>query len=77
VTEPDLLRLIDIGRYLRVTKQRAYQLSLQHGFPRPSKRLSSGRLWKPSAVERPAISPLPIQPQRILDLHWTVADVGE
>jgi predicted DNA-binding transcriptional regulator AlpA len=45
-----LLRLIEIAEYLGVSKQRAHQLAAGRGFPRPTKRLRSGRRWEASAI---------------------------
>ena len=47
----DFIRIADIARYLGVNKQRAHQLAGTRGFPRPAKRLRSGRLWEPFAID--------------------------
>jgi predicted DNA-binding transcriptional regulator AlpA len=44
------MRLVDIAKYLGVSKQRAYQLAGERGFPRPAQRLRSGRRWEASAI---------------------------
>lgn len=46
-----LLRLVEIARYLGVSKQRVHQLADGQGFPRPAKRLPSGRLWEAFAID--------------------------
>jgi len=45
------MRLIDVAHYLGVSKQRAHHIAATRGFPKPAKRLRTGRLWEPSAIE--------------------------
>jgi prophage regulatory protein len=48
----NLLRLVDIGQLLGISKQRAHQLSKRRRFPTPAATYARGRLWRQSDVER-------------------------
>jgi hypothetical protein len=43
---PVLVRLVDIGELLGLSKQRAHQLVDEPGFPAPAARDNRGRLWE-------------------------------
>jgi predicted DNA-binding transcriptional regulator AlpA len=45
------MRLVDIAGYLGVTKQRAYQLADEPGFPR-SRQHGAARIWRAEAIDR-------------------------
>lgn len=45
----------EIGRMLGVTRQRAFQLVRQPGFPAPYARLDQGAVWRTTQVERWAL----------------------
>lgn len=50
MTDARLMWLTEIAKYLGVSKQRAHQLAAMRGFPRPSRKLQSRRLWEASAI---------------------------
>lgn len=50
------LGVVEIGHLLRVSRQRADQLTRQVGFPEPCARLAMGRIWTRGAVVRWALS---------------------
>jgi predicted DNA-binding transcriptional regulator AlpA len=47
-----LLRLVDVGVLLGVTKQRAHQLAQRKDFPRPIDSYERGDLWAKADVAR-------------------------
>jgi predicted DNA-binding transcriptional regulator AlpA len=46
------LRLVDVARYLGISKQRVHQLAEEPGFPRPRHRPDGIRTWRREAIER-------------------------
>jgi predicted DNA-binding transcriptional regulator AlpA len=49
---PDLLRLCDVAKFLRVTEAQARELTQREDFPPPWRLMFSGSVWRRADVDR-------------------------
>jgi predicted DNA-binding transcriptional regulator AlpA len=49
---PDLLRLCDVAKFLRVTEAQARELTQREDFPPPLRLMFSGQIWRRADVDR-------------------------
>ena len=48
----NLMGLTEVAAFLKVSRQRAHELSKKEGFPEPVAKLSAGLIWEAADIER-------------------------